>query len=61
LDAKDALGRIKHHLVLLEVVEGFLEVADEIVSFPGHHHDIVDISMYILKILVVEAPKCMLI
>jgi hypothetical protein len=55
LDTKDTLGRIQHQFVLLEVIEGFLEVAGEIVSFPGHQRDIVDISMYILTNLVVEA------
>ncbi len=54
--AKNALGRIQLHLVFPEVIEGFLEVADEVVSFPGHHRDVVNVGVHVPTNLIMEAP-----
>ena len=53
--AEDALQWIQHHLVLSEIIEGFLEVTDQVGSFPGHDRDVVDVCVHVSANLVLQA------
>jgi hypothetical protein len=44
---EDALRGIEHHIVFPKIFEGFLKVANKIVSFPAHHHDAGNIRVYV--------------
>ena len=38
-----------------EIFEGFLEVADQVGSFPGHDRDVVDVCVHVPANLVLQA------
>ena len=54
--AKYALQRIQHHLVLPEIVKGFLQVADQVGALPCHDCNVVDVGVDVPAYLLLQAP-----